>query len=97
MATVPKLTNSRCRCSCGQFFNSVSAFDRHRVGDWRDRGIQRYCLTVLEMLAKGWTLNAAGFWVRAKRPVSLGTARAGAAIGTRPALRASTAAIGGAL
>ena len=59
------LTGNRCRCSsCGEHFNSVSVFDRHRVGDWKDRGLHRRCLTVAEMHSRGWALNSAGFWIR---------------------------------
>lgn len=56
-----KLTNNRCQCAkCGEFFNRVSTFDKHRVGEF---GVDRRCLTVDEMRAKGWQKNAAGFWV----------------------------------
>jgi len=58
------LTGSRCRCaSCGGLFNSVSVFDRHRVGNWESRGPGRRCLTVSEMQGKGWRINARGFWI----------------------------------
>ena len=58
------LTGSRCRCdSCGEHFNSVSVFDRHRVGDWQERGTRRQCLKVAQMQARGWSRNAGGFWV----------------------------------
>jgi hypothetical protein len=59
-----RLTGSRCRCqSCGELFNSVSVFDRHRVGPWTDRGAARRCLTVAEMEARGWLRRVAGFWI----------------------------------
>lgn len=46
----------RCQCrTCGEFFNSPSVFDEHRV-----RGT---CLTVAEMTIRGWLVNAAGLWV----------------------------------
>lgn len=62
-------------CSpCGQDFNSVKLFDRHRVGRHaytlseglkmeppRDDG--RRCLSVPEMSALGWTLNKRGRWI----------------------------------
>ena len=65
---VAKLTGSRCKCTaCGQLFNSVSTFDQHRVGGWENRGANRRCLTVAEMLTKGWQLNAGGFWIRRSR------------------------------
>jgi hypothetical protein len=63
-----RLTGNRCRCSgCGEYFNSVSIFDRHRAGDWQERGANRRCLTVDQMLAKGYLKNAAGFWIEKGR------------------------------
>ncbi len=64
-----RLTGSRCRCSaCGEYFNSVSTFDRHRHGGWQGRGADRRCLTPAELRARGWTLNAHGFWIERKNP-----------------------------
>jgi hypothetical protein len=63
-----KLTGSRCQCStCREFFNSISVFDRHRVGNWENRGATRRCLSVHEMRAKGWRLNVRGFWIERSR------------------------------
>ena len=63
-----RLTGSRCRCtSCGEYFNSVSIFDLHRVGSWQDRGAHRRCLTVEEMRARGYLKNASGFWIEKSR------------------------------
>lgn len=60
----PTLTGNRCRCSaCNDCFNSPSVFDAHRVGP---HGAGRSCLTAEEMQAKGWSRNAAGFWIRAE-------------------------------
>ncbi len=59
-----RLTGNRCRCSaCGEYFNSVSTFDRHRHGGWQGRGADRRCLSPAELKARGWTLNAHGFWI----------------------------------
>ena len=59
---VPKLSGGRCQCTaCGQFFNRVSLFDKHRQGKMD----ARTCLTPDEMADKGWRINAAGFWVGA--------------------------------
>jgi len=64
-----RLTGDRCQCpSCGQYFNSTGAFDRHRVGDYT----ARRCLTVADMVAAGMRRNDAGFWIR--RPM-LATSR----------------------
>lgn len=61
LANSLKLTGSRCLCrACGEHFNSVGLFDRHRV-----RG---ECLTVEQMTARGWSLNPAGFWIARPRP-----------------------------
>jgi hypothetical protein len=64
----PRLTGARCRCSaCGDFFNSVSTFDRHRVGGWSDHGAHRRCLTADQMVVRGWQRNAQGFWIERQR------------------------------
>lgn len=70
-STVDKrLIGSRCRCpTCGEWFNSTSTFDRHRVGPWTDRGTHRRCLSVAEMTERGWSLNAKGFWIERRRAV----------------------------
>ena len=77
-----KLTGSRCRCSaCGEVFNSLSAFDGHRVGPYRQfrdpiDAPDRRCLAVAEMFRKGMERNARGFWVtetRAKRKARSGS------------------------
>lgn len=61
-----RLTGARCKCSaCGEYFNSASVFDKHRVGSY-ERG--RRCLSASEMLARSWIRNAAGFWIRGHRP-----------------------------
>jgi hypothetical protein len=59
-----ELTGKRCHCSaCDEYFNSVSVFDRHRVGNWLNDGANRRCLTIDEMVARGWSINANGFWI----------------------------------
>ena len=74
-----RLTGSRCQCpACGEYFNSTSTFDRHRVGDFAKPGQlmgTRRCLFVSDLVAKGWGRNAAGFWIERAREVA--TARAG--------------------
>ena len=79
-----KLRGDRCRCAtCGEYFNSTFAFDRHRVGGYQTatKPSTRRCLTVAEMAAKGMSVNPAGFWVtetRAQRAQrSLGVERSG--------------------
>lgn len=58
------LTGNRCKCPhCGEFFNSLSTFDRHRAGNWENRGANRHCLRPEQLTAKGWSKNEAGFWV----------------------------------
>ncbi|MCC6170659.1 MAG: hypothetical protein IT481_01390 [Gammaproteobacteria bacterium] len=55
-----RLTGARCRCGgCGERLNSITAFDRHRVGPFE----ARRCLSPEEMLARGWLVNSAGFWI----------------------------------
>jgi hypothetical protein len=63
-----RLTGSRCRCpTCGEYFNSTSVFDRHRVGAWTARGTHRRCLSVAEMTGRGWSITAKGFWIERRR------------------------------
>lgn len=68
-----KLTGSRCRCGgCGEVFNSLSAFDAHRVGPYRQwwepvAAPDRRCLTAEQMAAKGMALNVRGYWVTETR------------------------------
>lgn len=60
----PKLTGRRCQCcGCGEYFNGERGFDRHRVGVY---GVNRRCLSVAEMIARGWYRNTAGFWAMAR-------------------------------
>lgn len=81
------LTVSRCQCTaCGEYFNSTSTFDRHRLGDYAKPGQlkgNRRCLFVSDLLAKGWGRNAAGFWIERAREAS--TARGGGRNATLPA------------
>ena len=59
-----KLTGQRNQCqACKQYFNSNKAFDLHRRGSFNGG---RRCLTSDEMIAKGMSLNAAGFWISEK-------------------------------
>ncbi len=60
-----KLSGNRCQCpACGQFFNSVSVFNRHRDGSFDDPANRRRCLTIRQMLAKGFAQNGKGSGVR---------------------------------
>lgn len=62
----PRLTGRRCECTaCGDLFNSESAFDRHRIGEFAGLGgtSSRRCLTETELLAAGWCRNEAGAWI----------------------------------
>ena len=56
-----KLTNNKNQCGGGgEYFNSNTAFDKHRTGDF---GVDRRCLNSEEMLEKKMVKNAAGYWV----------------------------------
>jgi hypothetical protein len=56
------LRGDHCRCtSCGEYFNSTKAFDKHRRGSYPERR----CLTPEEMLAIGMSKNAGDWWVTA--------------------------------
>lgn len=69
----PALKYGRCQCTgCGEFFNSITVFDRHRVGAFEglEAPSQRHCLTTVEMDSKGWTIDPRGCWGRpASQPV----------------------------
>jgi hypothetical protein len=65
--SAPVLRGNRCQCTgCGDLFNSTSTFDRHRTGRYDVIGARR-CLTSEELTARGWSRNAAGFWI--ERPM----------------------------
>lgn len=54
-----KLTGRRCQCGdCGEYFNSVAAFDRHRVGVGR----ARKCMPPASL---GMVKNRVGYWITA--------------------------------
>ncbi len=54
------LRGAHCRCSvCGLEFNSLTAFDCHRTGEWLARG----CIPINAMAAKGMRLSRSGWWV----------------------------------
>ena len=56
-----KPTARRCICAaCNESFNSVPAFEKHRVGS--HKGTRR-CLTAGEMYEKGMRENADGYWI----------------------------------
>lgn len=60
-----KLRGDRNQCpSCSAYFNSTSAFEKHRIGRF---GIDRRCLSVDEMQARGMVLRADGFWRGSER------------------------------
>lgn len=64
-----KLSGDRNQCpGCDEYFNSSFAFNKHRHGE---HGVDRRCMTVAEMTAKGMSKNAAGFWISAEMPHSV--------------------------
>lgn len=59
------LRGDRNQCpSCGAYFNSTHAFEKHRTGRF---GLDRRCLTAEEMSARGMILKADGFWRGSER------------------------------
>ena len=59
-----KLTGNRNQCQgCKQYFNSNTAFDKHRTGK---HGVDRRCRTPQEMTEIGMLVNHAGFWITEK-------------------------------
>jgi hypothetical protein len=66
------LKGNRNQCGvCKEFFNSVGAFDKHRVFDKPKDWATRRCMTSDEMISSGMSLNQAGFWVTEKMPEQL--------------------------
>ncbi len=66
---LPRYTD-KCRCSiCGEYFNSSSAFGKHRYGPYApiNKPDTRKCRTATEMSASGWLKNATGHWVTGRR------------------------------
>lgn len=58
-----KLTGNRSQCgACREYFNSVGAFDKHRVGTPADRS----CASPSDI---GMSFNAAGYWITKERAV----------------------------
>ena len=56
------LTGDRNQCpTCGEFFNSTHAFVAHLTGKVATK--ERRCLTVEEMLVKGFKKTSKDFWV----------------------------------
>lgn len=59
------LRGDRNQCpTCGLYLNSTHAFEKHRTGTY---GVDRRCLTVPEMEAKGMVINKDGFWMTKTR------------------------------
>lgn len=64
MIPTKKLGNCRCLCqACGSYFNSTFAFDKHRVGDYKNEAKNRRCLTEKEMRDRAMGVNHDGYWV----------------------------------
>lgn len=58
-----KLRGDRNQCpTCGDFFNSTAAFDKHRVPVTPKVPLPRKCLSAAQMTALGMVLRADGFW-----------------------------------
>jgi hypothetical protein len=86
-----KLRGDHCKCpTCGEYFNSTRAFDKHRTGEY---GARR-CLSPDDMRVRGMVVSATGWWLTmaSTRPILhtpgepfLGSlAIQGAAIGSTP-------------
>lgn len=66
-----KVGNKRCQCAeCGEYFNSVPAFDKHRIHRIDKKPVTPYCLSVEGMTLSGMAKNAAGYWVTALREMA---------------------------
>ena len=61
------LKGNRNQCGvCKEYFNSIGAFDKHRVFDKPKDWATRRCMTSGEMISNGMSLNQAGFWIADK-------------------------------
>lgn len=79
----PLLSGNRCQCrACGLSFTSVREFDRHRTGAYANAGEwqgSRRCLTLAELIARGWRMDARGHWMQGRpqrAPVEIRASRA---------------------
>ena len=60
----PKLTGKRCKCpSCGEYFSTVSNFDKHRKGSHADN--DRHCVSPDSV---GLEQNGRGLWAMPGTP-----------------------------
>ena len=67
-----RVGSSRNQCrGCGQYFNSNSAFEKHRTGKFNE---SRRCKTPEEMQASGMHLNKDGYWASEPRDLEEGEA-----------------------
>lgn len=64
--------HSECT-GCGEFFNSVYAFDKHQVWTRPDETGNQHvrCMSVRDLVAKGWAKNEGGFWVTSLMPTGV--------------------------
>ena len=85
--TAKTLRGDRCLCrTCGEYFNSTFAFDKHRVGkhDLAASHFGRRCLTEAEMTARGMARNQRGFWISSASPAYVRRSDDQAVVGTTP-------------
>lgn len=62
----PRLSGDRNQCpSCLAYFNSNTAFDKHRTGKFDG---SRRCLSTDEMLSQGFGKTSDGFWLAPLKP-----------------------------
>jgi|JI10StandDraft_1071094.scaffolds.fasta_scaffold12737_10 hypothetical protein len=70
-----KVTHTRCQCAeCGEYFNSVGAFDKHRIHRVEKKPVYPYCLSPDGMLLSGMVKNASGYWCSSANTFSRGAA-----------------------
>jgi hypothetical protein len=71
----PPLRTDRNQCpTCSALFNSVAAFDKHRVAERKGTPYPRRCLDTSEMTARGMSVSRSGFWVTEAHPLRRRTA-----------------------
>lgn len=70
-----KVSHTRCQCAeCGEYFNSVAAFDKHRIHKVDNKPVYPYFLSVEGMGLSGMIKNDSGYWCGSANTFNRGAA-----------------------
>ena len=62
-----ELSGNKCYCStCGKYFKSTFAFDKHRIGSHKNQ--TRRCMTTIEMVKACMVQDDKGYWLSCRNP-----------------------------